>query len=63
MSVLEEKASTLRTAWRLIKNQWIQEVPEEISICEFECRNPECQGAQWVACQKRLRDGGSLDTA
>lgn len=28
--------------WQWIKNQLIQDVPEDTAFCEFDCRNKEC---------------------
>ena len=31
----------------------ISEVPEEISACEFDCRNTECRLGNWSQCERR----------
>ena len=31
----------------------IAEVPEEISACEFDCRNTECRMGNWSQCELR----------
>jgi hypothetical protein len=38
-------------AW-LMKN-FVQEVPEQISVCEFDCPNHECTINDWVSCERR----------
>lgn len=35
-----------------LKN-FVQEVPEQLSICEFDCPNNECTISDWVACELR----------
>lgn len=42
--------------WQKIKSFLIQDVPEEIAICEFECRGKECIKDRWQACKRRLSD-------
>lgn len=41
----------------LLKNL-IQEVPEQLSVCEFDCPNNECTVKDWVVCD--LRQQASL---
>jgi hypothetical protein len=36
----------------LLKNL-IQEVPEELAICEFDCPNNECAVRDWAKCELR----------
>lgn len=33
----------------------IQEVPEEISVCEFECPMATCTASNWATCSIRNR--------
>jgi hypothetical protein len=40
---------------RWLKNQVIQEVPEDIALCEFDCRKPQCRMGEWETCERRLR--------
>ena len=39
--------------------QWlskvIPDVPEEIAVCEFDCREPECLMENWETCPRRLK--------
>ncbi len=39
--------------------QWLishaAEVPEEIAVCEFDCRKTECLTGDWIQCKRRLR--------
>lgn len=30
------------------------EIPEELSVCVFECRKSECQMGDWEKCEQRL---------
>ncbi len=33
----------------------VQDVPEDIALCEFDCRKPECLVGEWETCERRLR--------
>ena len=35
----------------LIKH--VAEVPEEIAVCEFDCRKTECLSGNWYQCERR----------
>jgi hypothetical protein len=34
-------------------SKFISEVPEEISACEFDCRERECRMGDWSQCERR----------
>ena len=36
----------------LLKN-FVQEVPEHLSVCEFDCPNNRCTISDWAACELR----------
>jgi hypothetical protein len=38
----------------MIKGWFVQDAPEDIAPCEFECRRLECRQGEWDACEKRL---------
>jgi len=40
--------------WQWIRGNWISEVPGEMAVCEFECREGECQAGDWESCDRRL---------
>lgn len=43
-----------------VKRQIVDEVPEDLAICEFECRRECCSEADWAACELRLRKGAGV---
>jgi hypothetical protein len=47
-------SSSLRGFFQLVQNQIIQDVPEDIAICEFDCRTGQCTQSQWESCERRL---------
>jgi hypothetical protein len=38
----ETRLGWLRWSWFHIEYSWIQDVPDELAFCEFECRSSEC---------------------
>lgn len=34
---------------------WVAKSPEELSVCEFDCRETECKLGDWEVCEQRLR--------
>jgi len=44
-----------------VRQQMIEEVPEGDSLCEFDCRKPQCHEGEWAICERRLqRAAGEL---
>ena len=39
---------------RWLKAQLIAEVPDDLAICEFECRESECCFDGWANCVRRI---------
>ena len=46
-------ARSLEQLRRWVADHLIQNVPEEMSICEYECQEPDCHIAKWALCEKR----------
>ena len=40
--------------WRWVKNQFISDVPQDIELCEYDCRKGQCTLSEWEKCEKRL---------
>jgi len=58
---MEQLPSRLDAFSRLAQNQIVQRIPEDISICEFDCRRTQCTDQQWTSCDRRLdRAAGEL---
>ena len=43
-----------RKANRWLKDQIVQDVPQDIALCEFECRKGQCLMGEWESCERRL---------
>jgi hypothetical protein len=44
-----------------MKEQVVTEVPAELAICEFDCRQAPCSSEEWATCQRRIsRAAGEL---
>ncbi len=37
-----------------IKSQIVQEVPDDIALCEFDCSKEQCCMGEWETCERRL---------
>ncbi len=46
----------LRKAGRWLKDEIVQDVPDEDALCEFFCRKGQCQWGDWATCKRRLAD-------
>jgi hypothetical protein len=49
------ETSIFDRGWRFLVNQLIQDVPEAIAVCEFDCRETDCTAERWASCERRLR--------
>jgi len=50
-----EKGNLVSRIRRWLREEVVQDVPPEISVCEFECRHLECAHGEWETCANRLR--------
>jgi hypothetical protein len=51
---VSKKATLFRRFRRWVRNQVIQDVPNSIALCEYDCRKQQCTTEQWAACERRL---------
>jgi len=49
-----KKGAAMAGFWGRIKAEIVQEVPDEIAYCEFECHKEQCTGEECQACPMRL---------
>jgi len=56
-SKLTKLSNSLRWSWQQLKEHLSEEVPEDIAICEFDCRKSQCLYGEWKSCQRRLSKG------
>jgi hypothetical protein len=40
--------------WQWVKRQVVQDVPEDIALCEFACRKGQCGMDEWETCDRRI---------
>jgi hypothetical protein len=40
--------------WQWIKDQIVQDAPEEIALCEFDCHKQQCTEREWQTCPRRI---------
>lgn len=48
-----KSASLFLRFWRWSKDQIVQTVPDDISLCEYDCRKPQCAADEWENCDYR----------
>jgi hypothetical protein len=46
-----------RHIWDWLRRQFVDEVPEDDALCEFDCRKPQCNEGEWEVCPRRLQRG------
>ena len=51
----DRRDSFLGRLWQWTEEKLIQDVPEHIARCEFDCSRIECRWDEWETCEKRLR--------
>jgi len=39
---------------RWLKAEWVAEVPDDLAVCEFECRKSRCSLDDWAQCVHRV---------
>jgi len=44
-------------AWRWLSEQVVQDVPEDIMVCEFDCRKAQCNMDEAELCEMRRTEG------
>jgi hypothetical protein len=49
-----KKSGAFRRLGQKIAGELIQVVPEELAICEFDCRKASCTVEQWRRCERRI---------
>lgn len=47
-------------AKRWIKEQIVEDVPDELARCEFGCRKSECRMGEWATCERRIEAAQAL---
>lgn len=47
------KGEAMVELWQWIKKQIVQEVPEAIALCEFDCNKQQCTEEEWEKCPRR----------
>jgi hypothetical protein len=44
----------IHRGWQWLRDQILQEVPDEYALCEFDCRKSQCTLEEWKSCERRL---------
>lgn len=51
------KVSRFRRLWQVVKRQIVDDAPEDLAICEFDCRKGQCLQDEWETCVRRISKG------
>jgi hypothetical protein len=51
-----KKAGLFRRIRESLSRRLVSRVPDEMSCCEFECRQTQCLEGEWEHCRQRLED-------
>ena len=43
----------MQKLWSRLRPMLVQEVPEELAVCEFVCAEPDCTVGDWETCELR----------
>jgi curli biogenesis system outer membrane secretion channel CsgG len=55
LNTIVHTANVLHNAFGWLMNEIVQDVPEPIAVCEFDCRKTQCTFAEWASCERRLK--------
>ena len=44
-----------RSVKRWLHDQLVGEVPDDLALCEFDCRKRQCRQGEWETCERRQR--------
>ena len=50
----------LKRAAHWLAGQVIQDVPDEMARCEFQCRKLACSQGEWESCARRLQEAEDI---
>jgi hypothetical protein len=53
---MPQSENPFTTFGRWVINQIVQDVPEDIALCEHDCRKRQCTLGEWDRCERRLRN-------
>jgi hypothetical protein len=46
--------SPLRRLVQLVKRNIVGDVPDDIALCEYDCRKGQCVMGEWAACDRLI---------
>jgi len=48
--------NVLHRVWRHLSNHIVQDVPDAVGLCEFDCRKAACTAREWASCERRVKE-------
>jgi hypothetical protein len=49
--------NAFRRGWRSLSKFIVQDAPDALAFCEFDCRKEQCSAQEWARCQRRQKKG------
>ena len=47
---------SIRKIWHWLQSQFVQTVPDDVALCEFDCQKLQCTMGEWETCDRRIRN-------
>ncbi len=54
---MPNRVSPLRRLWHFVSRQVVDNTPEDVALCEFDCRKQQCMHEEWSTCERRIGKG------
>jgi hypothetical protein len=51
------RAISFQRLWQFVKRQIVDDTPEDLALCEFDCRKGQCLQDEWETCGRRILKG------
>jgi len=51
---LSQLRNSLSGVGHWMKDYIVSDVPDDVAVCEFDCRESECSSSKWESCQRRV---------
>lgn len=51
------RGNLFRRLWQFVSRQAVDDVPEDVALCEYDCRRGQCMQDEWATCERRSRKG------
>jgi hypothetical protein len=49
------RSDSPKSLWNRLKGLLIGDAPEDVAVCEFDCRKNQCTYGEWATCERRIK--------